>query len=195
MRRAFEAMGGGTEQLFEELVRVNRGSISSKEAIHQFCQKNGYSKEILEAGIESLWDSLDREIPIERVAGALKLLDELQGVCPIALVTMGREAFQFEKMEKAGIQQGKFSKLIVGEGPSKKMDYQRVADAFGLPASEGIICGDRVPIDLSPGRELGMTTVHFRNGRGLVHNEPREDVDRSIDSLEEIQRLVAQRIV
>ena len=194
MKRAFTAMleeGLNLEEsAFEDLLKINASSISSRASVQTFWEKHSNKKEILDAGLSALSSPFEDSISLEPVPDALEILEELQGVCPLALVTMGTPKLQRQKMKKAGIQLQRFSTLIVGRGPSKKKDYQRVALELGLPCEEGVVCGDRVPIDLSPAKELGFFTVHFPNGRGKVHGSPREDVDTTIHSLKELKRVI-----
>lgn len=51
---------------------------------------------------------------------------------------------------------------------------------------EALVCGDRVSMDLSPAKELGMFTVHLRNGRGQFHDSPKAHVDLAIDDLTQL---------
>jgi FMN phosphatase YigB (HAD superfamily) len=93
-------------------------------------------------------------------------------------------------MEKAGIQPQRFSKLVFGSKPSKKSDYQSVLDELDVDPKQAMVIADRVSVDLSPAKELGMFTVHFPNGRGKVHNGPSSDVDVRIETLQEVLKLV-----
>lgn len=194
LKRVFQAMvkqgmGLGEEKL-HELLAINAHALSSRAAVHLFWEKYSCQPEVLEAGLEALFAPLEEEVLLAPVPGALELLEELHGVCPLALVTMGNADLQRQKMKKAGIQPERFSTLIVGTGPSKKKDYQQVLMKLGLPASEGIVCGDRVPIDLTPAKELGLFTVHFLNGRGRVHSQPQADVDLTIHSLNQLKQVM-----
>lgn len=190
LRLAFDAMGlSGT---WQELVAINEKSLSSRIALREFWSSRSDREEILQAGLEALKTPIPSEAKIEPVPGANEVLDTLQVHHTLALVTAGYPELQLQKMEKAGIQPSQFSKLIVGSGPSKKSDYQRVLAELQFDPSEAVVCGDRVEIDLTPAKELGLYTVHFRNGRGLFHSTPKESVDLTIQTLKELQEVFAK---
>lgn len=197
--RAFDRMQQGglglTERAIEDLLTINEQALTSKEALTIFVSEYPEKKEFLSLGIKSLSEPLPKSVSLEPVPHALEVLDRLQMDHTLALVTRGDVELQLQKMEKAGIQPDRFSKLIVSRGSSKKKDYQALLDAHDFLPSEVCVCGDRVPFDLSPGRELGMTTVHFRNGRGLHHVEPRQDVDVTIYCLTELNEVLAHHEV
>lgn len=184
---SFEAMG--RKGTFEELLKINEKALSSKVALREFWQKYSKEEEILLAGLEALKTPLPPDLKIEPVPGAIELLDSLQMHHTLALVTAGHPELQFQKMKNAGIQPEQFSKIIIGSGPSKKLDYQKVLDELHFDPSETVVCGDRVEIDLKPAKELGIYTVHFQNGRGLIHTEPKESVDITIKLLKELQEV------
>ncbi len=193
LKLAFDSMSqvglDSSEESFTQLLALNKKAISSRFAIEQFLGTHSNKEEILAAGLEALKTPLPKNAVIELVPGALEVLDALKKQHDLALVTKGDSLLQLQKMEKAGIQPGQFSKLIVGSAPSKKFDYQRVLEELDVAPSEAIVCGDRVSVDLTPAKELGVYTVHFRNGRGLVHCEPKESVDLTIETLKELQEV------
>lgn len=170
---------------YRELVTINQKALSSRIALKEFTNR----EEILFAGLDALKTPLPLDAIIYPVPGALQLLASLKEHHTLALVTAGDPALQLQKMEKAGIQPEEFSKLIVGKEPSKKFDYQRVLVELKFDPSEAMVCGDRVEVDLAPAKELGLYTVHFRNGRGLIHDTPKECVDLTINTLKELQEV------
>ncbi|NGX26550.1 MAG: Phosphoglycolate phosphatase [Chlamydiae bacterium] len=180
------------ENAFDELLSINEKELSSRFALKKFY--NNYSDQIriYEAGFAALKTPLPEEISLEIVPGALEVLDELQTAHTLALVTAGDSNLQRQKLEKAGIQPERFSKLVIGKGLSKKLDYQRVLSELNVHPQEVLVCGDRVPIDLTPAKQLGLCTVHFRNGRGLVHDEPKADVDFTIHTLKQLNEVFAK---
>lgn len=177
------------ENPFTKFLECNASALTSKKAIQEFCKH--LPSNIEEAGLAALTLEIPAFLPLEPVPGALSLLDLLQTRHILALVTLGDPTAQRIKLKKAGIQPERFSKLVVGKGPSKKKEYQDAMEAFGVHPSEVLVCGDRVSIDLSPAKELGFFTVHLRNGRGKVHNEPQCDVDLTIDTLQELAHFEA----
>jgi FMN phosphatase YigB (HAD superfamily) len=54
-----------------------------------------------------------------------------------------------------------------------------------------MVCGDRISIDLSPAKELGLRTVHIRTGRGFQQMQPASDVDFAIGKLNELKEIIA----
>ena len=180
------------EFAFNSLLEINKKSLSSKIALKQFWKLYSNQLEILNSGFEAMSCPLSEEISLEVVPGALKTLGELKKLHDLALVTIGDPYLQFQKMKKAGIQPSQFSKLIVSKGPSKKSDYQQILNELGYHSRDAVVCGDRIPIDLTPGKELGLFTVHFRNGRGLHHDAPKESVDLTITTLTELLEVFAK---
>ena len=56
---------------------------------------------------------------------------------------------------------------------------------------EIVVIGDRIEVDLSPAKELGMHTIHFNNGRGKVENFIfHRDVDYQICSLRDVSDMI-----
>ena len=189
LKRAYDAMckKGLIAIDFSELIKINEKAISSKAAIKTFWEKTDAKEESLQAGLKSMHLPLSQDLELESTEGALELLNDLKGI-DICLVTMGDPALQFSKMKKAGIQPEQFSKLVIGKGLSKKFHYQAILEE--LKPEKCIVCGDRVSVDLTPAKELGLTTVHFRNGRGKVHDFPKEDVDYTIEKIKDIKNIL-----
>lgn len=194
LARAFDKMQeeglGLKKDAVEDLFAFNKKALTSEEALKKFFTQYPEKKEFLSVGVFSLSFPIPDSINLLAVPYACEVLNELQVKHTLALVTRGEKNFQLQKMKKAGIQPGQFSKLIINRGLSKKSDYLSLLDEFGCAPSDVCVCGDRVPFDLSPGRELGFRTVHFRNGRGLNHIEPREDVDVTIYCLTKLNEVL-----
>lgn len=189
MRRAFNAMRekGLSTGDFSDLLSINQSCMSSNIAVKIFWEQSGSKEEVLQAGLSALSLPLSEDMKIEPTPGTIKLLKDLKGI-DLCVVTRGNPALQISKLEKAGIQPKQFSKIVVGKGLNKKFTYQKVLEEFR--PSKCIVCGDRVPIDLTPAKQLGLTTVHLRNGRGCFFDKPREDVDVSIKKIEEIKNVL-----
>lgn len=193
LRQAYEAMQQAglpsEKKSFTKLIQCNQESLTSKEAVQKFCDH--LPKNIIEAGLNALSLDIPQSLSLDPVPGALALLEILQEYHTLALVTCGMESIQKQKLKKAGIQPERFSKLVVGNGLSKKVAYQEVMENFKASPNDVLVCGDRISLDLSPAKELGFFTVHFRNGRGKIHFEPQSDVDLTIHSLNELAQLEA----
>jgi len=189
MKEAGLSMRGGLDS-FPFLIALNERAISSKQALKSFCSHFGEEGQILSIGIKALSIPLLPETKLDPVVGAFSLLKDLGQSHDLALVTLGGKQLQMQKLEKAGIQPNQFCKLVIGGGPSKKPIYQKILKERGIASSQVLVCGDRVSVDLSPAKELGMVTVHFQNGRGMYHTLPEEDVDYTIDILGDIKKII-----
>ncbi len=189
--RAYTAMQLPGAEL-SELIEMNERAINTKTAIKDFFSRYSDNKNIYQKGIDALKTPFPKGIPLQLVPGALELLDALSSGHTLALVTAGEPSYQLEKMKKAGIQPSRFSKLVVSDSTSKKFDYQTVLDQLSVAPNNAIVCGDRVSVDLSPAKALGMYTVHFRNGRGKFCDTPKEDVDMSIDALTQFYEVFSE---
>jgi FMN phosphatase YigB (HAD superfamily) len=109
--------------------------------------------------------------------------------CPLALVTGGSPSFQWEKLEKAGIEASIFSKIIIPEDSIKKPFYEGLMREFSEAPANIWVCGDRVSMDLDPAHELGFKTIHMRWGRGRrIKHEPW--IDHSISDLNELRNII-----
>lgn len=151
------------EQAYQRLVAFNEESPGSGEAFARFLQRD--PKLLAKAKLEMI-SPLPPHFQIKTTPGAKEILQELSQNHILALVTGGTPAFQLEKLEKAGIDKSYFSKIAIPEDSVKKPFYEGLIREFSIPASEVLVCGDRVAVDLAPAHELGCKTVHMRWGRG-----------------------------
>ncbi len=175
---------------FSTLVNINQSSISSQVALKKYLNPLTDDEAIFEIGKKALQSPLLGDVCLDPVPGAIELLADFEVLHDLVLVTLGSKELQMQKMEKAGIEPSIFSRLVVESGRSKKPIYQEILSEKGINPSEVIVCGDRVPIDLSPGKECGFTTVHLKNGRGAFHTAPEKDVDYTIEKLEELKKVI-----
>lgn len=176
------------EKMLQELLAIDQKSFSSKQALIAFSSLYPESEKFFPVAMEALYSPLRDEEIVPAAEGAIEILNELKKDHQLALVTMGNEPLQLQKMKKAGIEPQIFSKLIVGSGSTKKPYYETLLSELGT--DNGIVCGDRIPLDLSPAKQLGLTTVHMRAGRGLHIPGPSEDVDYAIAKLEELTKII-----
>ncbi len=172
------------------LKRLNELAKTARDALLEFAEMHDIEERYFELGVKELYESDDLDIPIFPLEAALELLAELKNMHQLALVTIGKDLRQREKMKKAGIDSAIFSKIIVTEEKNKKIHYQAIVEELGFAATDVIVCGDKISLDLSPAKELGFKTVHIRFGRGKNNLEPKEDVDYSISSLAEIKNII-----
>jgi len=179
------------EEAVQMLHRINATSESAQAALSEFLELHEGGAQFYEIGFKELSQPLPQGFPIFPIEGALMLLHELRTTHQLALVTRGKEQFQFEKLKKAGIDCSLFSKIVVLEAGNKGPHYQAVAEELGVSSSKVLVCGDRITLDLSPAKELGYRTIHMPWGRGRHLPGAKCDVDFTIVKLREIKQIIA----
>jgi FMN phosphatase YigB (HAD superfamily) len=177
-------------QTLELLRRLNSTSDSARSAIAEFVEILGADKKFFSIAVKEVYENIPSDLPIFPLEGAIEMLAELGGQHQLALVTIGNPTLQMDKMKKAGIDSRIFSKIIVTEEKNKKLYYQMIMDELGYSPSEVLVCGDRVPLDLVPARELGLKTVKIQWGRGLNSAGYKGEVDYCISELKELKSIV-----
>lgn len=178
-------------EALELLKRLDMTAESAKHALEEFIEINGIDRKFLTIGLEEIYGSLPEDMAIFPLEDAVDLLAELSGIHKLALVTIGQRDQQLLKLKKAGIDSSFFSKIIVAEERSKKEHYQALMREFDVLPKEVVVCGDRIPLDLSPAKQLGCITVHMKWGRGVYSKGKREEVDFSITRLTEIREILS----
>lgn len=174
------------------LRRLNSFAESAKAALSEFIEIWGADKQFLEIGVKEIYEKLPEDLPIFPLDGAIETLLDLGQQHQLALVTVGKPMQQMEKLKKAGIDSRIFSKISVTEERSKKPHYQMIVEELGYSPTEVIVCGDRIPIDLIPARELGFKTVQMLWGRGLNgYPNNLKNVDYSISEFSELKGIVS----
>ncbi len=173
---------------WEHFIEINREATSSRQAFEIFFNKMGFSHGKLEKACSLLGELLPEDFEVPTTPGAQALIERLYPSHTLALVTLGNEELQLQKMKKAGIQPEIFSKLIVSSGPSKKQEYQKILVELGFSPEDSVVCGDRIAVDLTPAKALGFTTIHYPRGRGAGKTGNLEDVDFTITKLEDLER-------
>jgi FMN phosphatase YigB (HAD superfamily) len=172
------------------LRRLDRFAESARAALSEFIEIVGAGREIFERGVGEIYEQPLADRPIFPLEGVLETLLGLRHYHQLALVTMGRQDYQMEKLKKAGIDSHLFSKIVVTQERNKKIYYQLIMDELGYFPAEVIVCGDRVFLDLAPGKELGFKTVHMQWGRGNSGVKSPRDVDHSISEMSELRDIV-----
>jgi putative hydrolase of the HAD superfamily len=172
------------------LRRLDSTAESARSAVAEFIEILGADKRFTEIGIKEIYENSSLELPVVPLEGAIDILTELGLQHQLALVTVGKSHLQMEKLKKAGIDSRIFSKIAVTEERNKKPHYQTIVDELGYAPSEVIVCGDRIPVDLAPARELGFKTVQMQWGRGLNYTGFKGEVDYSISQLKEMKNIV-----
>ena len=172
------------------LRRLDRASDSARSAVAEFVEILDADKRFFEIGVTEIYENISSELPIFPLEGAVELLTDLKQQHQLALVTVGKEPLQMDKLKKAGIDSRIFSKIAVTEERNKKVHYQTIVDELDTLAAEVLVCGDRIPVDLIPARELGFKTVQMLWGRGLNSSGYKGDVDYCISELKELKNIV-----
>ncbi len=177
-------------EALELLIRLDRSAESSRRSLAEFLEILDADLRFLDVGVKEIYENISSDFSIVPLEGANEILNDLSSGHQLAVVTIGKHHQQMAKLKKAGIDSGIFSKIIVSEASNKKVHYQALADELGYAAGEIVVCGDRIPIDLAPARELGFRTVQMRWGRGLNSMGFRSDVDYTISSLKELKEII-----
>jgi FMN phosphatase YigB (HAD superfamily) len=172
------------------LRRLDHTSESARCAIAEFVEILGIGNNFFEIAVKEVYENISPELPIFPLDGAIELLTDLGQHHPLALVTIGKQMQQMDKMKKAGIDSRIFSKIVVTEERNKKPHYQMIMDDLGYSSTEVLVCGDRVPLDLIPARELGFKTVKMQWGRGLNSPGHKGEVDYCISELKELKGII-----
>lgn len=186
----FNTMGASfDEKAFGQLTRLHSSSLRGRDGVLEFLEL--YKRpELLDAAMEEIYLAPSLPSAIEPVEGSQAVLNQLRQTHSLALVTGGIDAVQRDKLTRANIDKEIFSYIFVEEPSQKKNAYQKILEKTKLPASKVIVCGDRIGVDLTPAKQLGIKTVHFRFGRGLGNTGLKSDVDYTILHLEELLDLL-----
>ncbi|MBS0621299.1 MAG: HAD family hydrolase [Verrucomicrobia bacterium] len=180
------------DEALEMLRRLDRHAESARSSLSEFIEILGADSRFLEIGVKTVYDTPCGSLSLFPLEGALDLLQDLSKHHELALVTVGSAERQTEKLKKAGIDTGLFSKIAVLEERNKKMHYQVIAEGLGYAPSQVLVCGDRIPVDLTPARELGFKTVQMQWGRGVYAGGGQGDVDYRIAALPELKKIVTE---
>lgn len=173
------------QEALGQLLALNEKAESAKDALKEFVFLRKAAEKFFLLGIDVVYSPLEENFSVSPTEGAIDLLSYLCGEHNLAIVSIGKEAQQLFKMKKAGIDSRFFYKIILSEERDKKKHYQQLMKEWGVTASEVIVCGDRILLDLLPAKELGCTTVHIKQGRGVHSKGPPGSVDFTIENLVE----------
>ena len=171
------------------LLHYNTKASSCTQALQNFLKGQRNYKKLLSLGTKIIYSDLPEDLEVMPRIDANKILKELSKHHKLNLVSIGQRDRQLKKMEKAGIDYSLFSKILITENSNKKPLYQQIFNSFDFKASEVIVCGDRVEVDLKPANDLGFITVHMQWGRGsIAANAPW--VDYTITKLHELRKII-----
>jgi putative hydrolase of the HAD superfamily len=174
------------------LLRLNETASSAKHAILEFFEINQLDCKYFDMACKVVYDEISPDISIEPSDGALDVISVLFESHKLALVTVGVQHLQLMKLKKAGIHSHFFSKIVVTQERNKKLHYKAIIEELDFDPSDVLVCGDRIEVDLSPAKELGLKTVQMLSGRGLHCKGNKEDVDYRISHLSELIKILTQ---
>ncbi len=193
----FEVMGVEASESLEAwslLERLNQDAESAKIAFLEFAEILELPEGSIEKGLAAIYGDIPEEAVLFPLEDVVETLEELSERHQLALVSMGEEKQQREKMEKAGIDSTIFSRITISSSRDKKPHYEKILQDLHYPPKETLVCGDRVAIDLIPARELGCTTVQMKWGRGLkgLSLKEKSAVDFTITEFKQIKDVLAK---
>ena len=178
---------------YNHLIQINKKSLSCTEAINFFLYDIKAEMLFLDIAIKALNEPIIGDIKIFTLEGANQLLRYLSKHHKLAVVTKGTVKFQFEKINKAGIDTSLFSKIVVTNRDNKGIYYKQIIEELGFKPKDTIVLGDKIKTDLLPAKDLGCIAIHMKHGRGLIM-QPDERVDFTIFKLSEIKSILLKTI-
>jgi putative hydrolase of the HAD superfamily len=177
------------ESALKSLLALNEVSVNSKEAIRDTLESYG-AMHLFEEALTLYTEPLPPGFAVQTTPNAKNVLHALREKGHrLAIVTGGKNAFQLDKIEKAGFELSVFSKIMVSENCIKKPYYEALLKEFSELPSDCVVIGDRIPMDLLPAHELGFRTVHMRWGRGRMWKSENW-IDHSIRELSELLEIL-----
>lgn len=179
------------DEALQMLRSMDRGALSGKIALKEFLELQD-GLQYFEMALHEIYHAPQFDEPVQPVDYAVDLLRELKKDHTLGVVTLGAPSIQREKIRLSGIDFNSFSFIECCQEGGKKLIYQNLIKSLGVDPSDMVVCGDRIFADLSPAKELGLKTIHFRHGRGLGSTGLKSDVDYTILRLEEIPKLIRQ---
>lgn len=174
---------------YQEFCQLNEKVITLSDALTIYVEALGGSSSLIEAAKE-IYNNPHLSMDIKTLPHAAEVLDRLQKKYKLALLSYGKEQMQLSKLEKSGLSQSFFQKIVICNERNKKPYYKEILDSLDVSPNETIVCGDRVVYDLLPAKQLGCHTIHMRWGRGKVPQDSEEFVDRQVNNLEECYQVV-----
>lgn len=179
-----------SEAGFDELKALDAASENSQDAIFEYIELHGGTKDDADAAFRRICDVDAFSFPIETFEGAIPLLEELSREHTLVLATRGIPAIQEKKLELSGINPDLFEYIHITERGEKKPIYQKILSETGVTPEQTFTIGDRIKKDLTPAKELGMNTIHVKRGRGLGYTGVKKDVDYTIIHLNQIKPIL-----
>ncbi len=178
------------QESLDFLLRLDKKSESAKSALEEFMEINEFDPKFLPLAIQEVYHIFSDEIPVFPTEDAIEILSDLSYDHKMAIVSVGNSDYQMWKLKKAGIDSSLFCKILVLEEKNKKKCYQGIIQEMKLSPQEIVVCGDRIPIDLTPAKQLGCRTVHMKRGRGADVFSRNAGVDFTITNLSQLKKVL-----
>jgi FMN phosphatase YigB (HAD superfamily) len=172
------------------LLRLDKKAESARSALEEFVEVNGFDSRFLQIALDEVYHVFSNEIPVFPTEDAVEVLSALSYNHKMAIVSVGKKEHQLLKLEKAGIDTSLFCKILVLEERNKKSHYKQLIQEMSLLPKEVVVCGDRIPIDLTPAKQLGCSTVHMKKGRGIYSFGVENEVDFTITNLSQMGKVL-----
>ncbi len=177
---------------FKKLLQIDKTSLGSKESIKKFLSEINANKNFYDIAINVMSQPLDEDVKVFTTKDAKKILKYLSNNHTLALVSIGKEKFQFDKIQKAGIDTSIFSKIVITQKENKGFYYKKIIEQLNFSYQNTYVCGDKINVDLIPAKKIGCITIHMKWGRGKYLPE-NKNVDYTIKFLDEIKQIVDQK--
>ncbi|PIS00192.1 MAG: hypothetical protein COT84_08735 [Chlamydiae bacterium CG10_big_fil_rev_8_21_14_0_10_35_9] len=174
------------------LYKIDKHAGSAKETIKFFLKSYCDDISFFETGINKIYHDLPEDFNILPLPDAKNILETLRKQHHLAIVSSGKEKFQFLKLKKAGIEPSIFTKIVVTPNAEKKPHYKNLLEEFKINSNQSLVCGDKVLVDLLPAKELGIHTVHMLWGRGKNQTTGKQWADYTINELPEILKIIEE---
>lgn len=194
---AFNAMAKGglaPDASVDRLLEIDRTSTGIEESLRQFVIEYGGDPSLVIAGKEAYYGDLPEGFPVVPMEGADRVLKWLSDRIPVALVSLGREALQREKLKRSELPVDLFRRILILESGTKREAYEMVMVELGGTPDETWVCGDKVEADLVPGRELGCHTIHMRWGHAGTGVASPHWVDAVVGDLYQLEQLIDRQL-
>jgi putative hydrolase of the HAD superfamily len=174
---------------YKKLLKIDKTSISSKESIKKFLYEINAYENFYDIAIKIMSQPLDDDVKVFAIKNVKKTLKYLSNNHTLALVSIGKVKFQFDKIQKAGIDTAIFSKIVITRRENKGYHYKKIIEQLNFTSQNTYVCGDKIKVDLIPAKKIGCKTIHMKWGRGKYLPE-NKNVDYTIKFLDEIKEIV-----
>lgn len=181
---------GDFESALERLIQIDKEAPNAEYALKQFLKELSADESYFVMAKEIVYNNKNLDMPIHATEGAHSVLKHLFTNHQLALVTVGEEDLQMQKLKKAGLDLQLFSMIVVTPHKDKKQHYSKIIKDLRFESNDVVVCGDKVDVDLVPAKELGFKTIHMKNGRGVNSKGSPGLVDFTITKLFELEQII-----